>query len=83
MTTRDEAIKALVCDLFEFGEDKWFDYADEFERFYVVAYKAGMERAAEIAQGFSEQAFMYTGGEGVDLLDGLIAAIREEAKKWK
>ena len=33
-----EQIKARVCELFEFGEDKWFDYEHEF-----------MTLAAEIA----------------------------------
>ena len=23
-------LKSIVCQLFEFGEDKWFDYEDEF-----------------------------------------------------
>lgn len=27
---KTEELKKLVCSLFEFGEDKWFDYEDEF-----------------------------------------------------
>lgn len=28
--TNDE-LKALVCKIFDLGEDKWFDYEDEFK----------------------------------------------------
>lgn len=37
----DDELKAAVCRIFKFGEDKWFDYADEFRQLLAA------ERAAE------------------------------------
>ncbi len=44
----DEKIKETVCKLFEFGEDKWFDYQDEFIAFARLIAKRQMEKDAEI-----------------------------------
>ena len=73
MITRDKSVvKRLVMQIFDLGEDKWFDYEEEFERFYDIAHRQGMERAAEIV---TEQ--------NADRVDPSYwaEAIREEAKK--
>ena len=45
--THDE-IKAMVCELFEFGEDKWFDYADSFIKLVEDSVTAEREACAKV-----------------------------------
>ena len=47
--TRDE-IKARVCALFEFGADKWCDYADEFMALAAEISNEEREACARIAE---------------------------------
>lgn len=76
MSTRDEATKAAIeagmtcygCKSEKLGHS-WHSYTDSIERFYAIAYRAGMECAAEICEGFSDSGFMFAN------------AIREEVKK--
>lgn len=82
MTTRDEAVKAAIaagmtcygCKSEKLGHS-WHSYTDAVERLYILAFKAGMERAAEIV---SEYAYTHTDGAGAF---NAADAIREEAKK--
>lgn len=47
--THDE-IKAMVCELFEFGEDKWFDYADSFIKLVEDSVTAEREACAKVCE---------------------------------
>lgn len=68
MTTRDEAIKAAT----EAGiRSKTFFESEALERFYVIAHKAGMERAAEICKETSD----------AGAVQNCIDEIRNEAKE--
>ena len=44
-----EQIKPLVIRLFEFGEDKWFDYQDDFVALFAEFQKHQDSRVAELA----------------------------------
>lgn len=84
MTTRDEAIKAAIeagmtcygCKSEKLGHS-WHSYTDAVERLYALAFKAGMERAAEIAEA------RYVGDNNREDAEArrIAEAIREEAKK--
>ncbi len=57
----NEEIKQKVCELFDLGEDKWFDYADEFRAFYKQAFNAGLEAAAKMCK--SQEDLEYATGK--------------------
>jgi hypothetical protein len=68
MTTRDEAIKAAT----EAGiRAKTFFESEGLDRFYALAFNAGMERAAEICKETSD----------AGAVQNCIDEIRNEAKK--
>lgn len=85
MTTRDEVIKAAKGVGFCIAEAAYpytvkpVASAEQLDRFYAIAYKAGMERAAEIAATTVCDKHIPT---GVSIYGSRAArAIREEAKK--
>ena len=74
---REARLGSVLCHNSIEGDRVWIegaDWHDELERFYAIAYRAGMERAAEICE--SRQ----TPGTGsVAILNGAADAIRAEA----
>ena len=50
--TRDE-LKANVCKLFEFGEDKWFDYEYEFVALATLIRNQTLDEIASKMAGFT------------------------------
>ena len=58
-----EQIKARVCELFEFGGDRWFDYEGEF-----------MTLAAEIAAAEREECAVALGMLGFDEAAAVVRA---------
>ena len=49
-TMTDEQIKDAVCKLFELGDDKWFDYEDEFIAFARLIAEKQKEIDARICE---------------------------------
>jgi hypothetical protein len=52
--TRDEA-KATVIALFDLGEDKWFDYDDEFMKLIQLIENETLEKAAVACENLWEE----------------------------
>ena len=78
MTTRDEVIKAAkAAKLSRFMLDTE-RCREELERFYAIAFKAGMEHAAEILDQAADGCADTNQQFALDLVSD---TIREEAKK--
>lgn len=55
---REASLGTVLCHNSIDGDRVWIegaDWHDELERFYAIAYRAGMERAAEICDGLKEK----------------------------
>lgn len=71
---RRERVIAAAKEVFDYEFQPYTAGYLRIERFYAIAYKAGMERAAEICDGIGQQ---YHDAVSVKCAK----AIREEAKK--
>lgn len=53
---RREELKIIAASLFEFGEDKWFDYEDEFIQLAKIIENITLDRAADHCKNLSASA---------------------------
>ena len=56
----DEQIKDAVCNLFELGDDKWFDYEDEFIAFARLIEKVVKEEDARLVANWDNTISYFT-----------------------
>ena len=52
-----DELKNSVCQMFEFGEDKWFDYEDEFKHLAELIKKLESEECAKICERMKSDAW--------------------------
>jgi len=52
-----DELKNFVCQMFEFGEGKWFDYEDEFKHLAELIKKLESEECAKICERMKSDAW--------------------------